>query len=142
MAACAFPSGSFLSAMLMGATMLTEEQINEFVGKQLRDQRKMSALTLSLIAEEINLSPQQVQKYEWSINRISAGKLYHFAEMFGVPIAEFFPVQKSQSVSVKPPTSLRIMKLVNGIDPKHHELIYALLKVAVRLIAGGKHAKR
>ena len=42
------------------------------------------------LAAALNLTFQQVQKYERGINRVSASKLYEAGRTLGVPVAYFF----------------------------------------------------
>jgi transcriptional regulator with XRE-family HTH domain len=42
------------------------------------------------LAEKVGLTFQAIQKYERGENRISASRLYQFAQILGVPVAYFF----------------------------------------------------
>ena len=46
--------------------------------------------TQESLAHQLDLSHQQVQKYETGANRISAGRLYELAKTLDVPIQYFF----------------------------------------------------
>lgn len=65
-------------------------EIDRLVSRKLRFRRMQLGVTQSMIAKYINVTVQQVQKYELAINRISSGKLYHIAKFLGVPIGYFF----------------------------------------------------
>lgn len=41
-------------------------------------------------ARGLDMSFQQIQKYETGANRISASRLYEIAVLFGVPVSAFF----------------------------------------------------
>jgi transcriptional regulator with XRE-family HTH domain len=43
-----------------------------------------------MLADALGISFQQFQKYEWAINRISAGALYQLALTLDVPVQYFF----------------------------------------------------
>ena len=47
-------------------------------------------LTQEKLGELLNLTFQQVQKYEKGVNRISAGRLFEIASVLGVPITYFY----------------------------------------------------
>jgi len=47
-------------------------------------------LTQERLAELLELTFQQVQKYEKGLNRVSAGRLYEIAGVLGVPVSYFF----------------------------------------------------
>ena len=67
------------------------------VGSRLRQRRALLGMTQQHLATALNLSFQQIQKYESGINRISAGRLYHFSQLLNVPIGYFFEGAKQKS---------------------------------------------
>jgi transcriptional regulator with XRE-family HTH domain len=52
--------------------------------------RKMLGLTLQALAGALDLTFQQVQKYENGKNRVSASRLQHISQILKVPVAFFF----------------------------------------------------
>ena len=64
--------------------------VDSHVGARIRIRRKLLGLSQSRLAEALNLTFQQVQKYERGTNRVSASKLYDIARFLQVPIAYFF----------------------------------------------------
>jgi len=64
--------------------------IDRIVGQRLRWRRRELRLTQEKLGELLNLTFQQVQKYEKGVNRISAGRLYEIATTLGVQIAYFY----------------------------------------------------
>ncbi|MFT4074829.1 MAG: helix-turn-helix domain-containing protein [Asticcacaulis sp.] len=60
------------------------------VGARVRMRRKFLGMSQESLAEVIELTFQQVQKYERGSNRISASKLYEIAKALKAPIAYFF----------------------------------------------------
>ena len=65
------------------------DPINVHVGNRLRMVRRARRLVQKELAEVVNVSFQQLQKYERGMNRIGPGALYRLACFLGVPI-EFF----------------------------------------------------
>lgn len=63
---------------------------DEKVGSNIRLRRTMLGLTQEQLASALNISYQQVQKYETGANRISAGRLYEIARHLNVEIGFFF----------------------------------------------------
>lgn len=118
--------------------MLSEEDVNQFAAKQLRNLRSTSGLTQTQLALEMEITPQQVQKYEWGINRLSVGRAMQFAEAFDVSITVFFPNRnKHYSIEPVPPATMRFMRLISKIDVKHYDQIYIALK-AIAKLSGSK----
>lgn len=60
------------------------------VGGRVRMRRKFLGMSQEVLAGAIDLTFQQVQKYERGSNRISASKLYEIAKVLKAPIAYFF----------------------------------------------------
>lgn len=60
------------------------------VGDRLRARRTILGYTQNGLAETVGLTFQQIQKYERGINRIGASRLYHLAQVLGVPVGYFF----------------------------------------------------
>ncbi len=66
------------------------DPIDMYVGKKLKTRRIMLGLSQHDLGEAVNVSIQQIQKYEKATNRISSGKLYAFAKLLLVPVEFFF----------------------------------------------------
>lgn len=70
---------------------LGETDFYEFVGKRLKQVRLNHGLSQIDLAEEMEVSFQQIQKYEQGYNRIPLFKLLLAAEVFNVPLSLFLP---------------------------------------------------
>jgi len=64
--------------------------IDKLVSKRLKMRRMMLGLSQNDLGKAVDVSIQQVQKYEKAINRISSGKLFTFAKFLKVPINYFY----------------------------------------------------
>lgn len=64
--------------------------VDLFVGKRLRQRRRLLGLTQQQLAGEVNIRFQQIQKYESGANRISASRLWAIAKALDVPVSYFF----------------------------------------------------
>ncbi|MGN6423626.1 MAG: helix-turn-helix domain-containing protein [Asticcacaulis sp.] len=60
------------------------------VGGRIRLRRKYLGVSQQAIADPLDLTFQQVQKYESGDNRVSASKLYEIARILKVPVVYFF----------------------------------------------------
>ena len=60
------------------------------IGRRLRTLRLQRGLSQTELGSLINVTFQQVQKYEKGTNRISAGRLQRVAEVLSVPVSFFF----------------------------------------------------
>jgi transcriptional regulator with XRE-family HTH domain len=66
------------------------DPIDVYVGSRLRLRRTLMGLSQTELAKAVNLTFQQVQKYESGANRVSASRLYHISEALDVPVSFFF----------------------------------------------------
>ena len=66
------------------------DPVDVYVGARVRNRRKVLGLSQEALARSIDLTFQQVQKYERGSNRISASKLHLIARALKVPMNYFF----------------------------------------------------
>ena len=66
------------------------KRVDDHVGKIIRERRVTMGLTQQDLAEVLEISYQQLQKYETGANRISVGRLYEIAGRLEVDVADFF----------------------------------------------------
>ena len=69
---------------------MNEEQINLNIGEKIRTRRKELGINQTDLGSKIDVTFQQVQKYEKGQNKISASKLYDLSRKMEVPISYFF----------------------------------------------------
>ena len=64
--------------------------IDIHVGNRVRQRRTLLGLSQEKLAGSLDLTFQQVQKYERGANRIGAGRLFQLARALEVPVTYFF----------------------------------------------------
>jgi len=67
------------------------------IGRKIRALRLERGLTQSSLADGIDLTFQQVQKYEKGANRVSAGRLQRIADMLNIPVTFFYGGMSSRA---------------------------------------------
>ena len=67
-----------------------EENFNIHLGKKLRMRRLSLGLTQTKVAQAINVTFQQIQKYEKGTNGVSSNRLMQLSQFLRVPIIYFF----------------------------------------------------
>ena len=67
-----------------------EENFNVHLGKKLRMRRLSLGLTQTKVAQAINVTFQQIQKYEKGTNGVSSNRLMQLSHFLKVPIIYFF----------------------------------------------------
>jgi len=69
---------------------LNPNSIDVYVGKRLRLRRTLLGMSQKKLGKEINLTFQQIQKYERGVNRIGSGRLYTLSQALNIPVSYFF----------------------------------------------------
>ena len=67
-----------------------EDNFNKHLGKKLRIRRLSLGLTQTKVAQAINVTFQQIQKYEKGTNGVSSNRLMQLSQFLKVPIIYFF----------------------------------------------------
>ena len=68
----------------------TPNPIDIHVGSRLRQRRTMLGMNQAGLGKLLDLSFQQIQKYERGTNRIGASRLFQLSRILDVPIDHFF----------------------------------------------------
>src|SRR5271163_4541315 len=98
--------------------------IDDFVGGRIRERRIMLGLTQQQLAEMIGVTYQQAHKYERSINRVSAGRLFEIAHVLSVPVSYFFDGLKQdgdRAVSPRERMCLELARNFAQITNERHQ---------------------
>lgn len=73
------------------------DYIDNHVGKRLKRRRILLGMSQQDLGEAVNVSIQQIQKYEKATNRIASGKLYSLSKLLQVPVTYFFDQEDEQT---------------------------------------------
>jgi transcriptional regulator with XRE-family HTH domain len=68
----------------------SSDPVDKHVGSRVRMRRLMLGWSQGRLAEQLELTFQQVQKYEKGSNRIGAGRLHQLSHILDVPVSFFF----------------------------------------------------
>lgn len=116
--------------------------IDIHVGARIRAQRVLRGMTQSDLARLVGISFQSVQKYEQGENRVSASRLYQFAQALGVPPQHFFDgLEGRKSTDILPDAAVpadgefrrRLLAIMAIEDERLRHLIVQLLDVLSEL---------
>ena len=66
------------------------DAVDTLVGQNIRIIRQDRGMSQTELGRKIDVTFQQVQKYENGTNRVGSGRLFKIASTFGVPITAFF----------------------------------------------------
>lgn len=70
--------------------MVAPTSLDIQIGNCIRNLRLKRGLTQEKLAHALDISFQQVQKYERGTNRVTVGRLYQIARIFAIPVSFFF----------------------------------------------------
>jgi len=76
--------------------------IDMHVGKRVRLRRTLLGMSQEQLGAELNITFQQVQKYERGANRISASRLWDISQILDVPISYFFDDMSENTMRSSP----------------------------------------
>ena len=103
-----------------------EGNFNRHLGSKLRMRRLALGLTQTKVAQAINVTFQQIQKYEKGTNRISASKLHEFSKLLEVPVSFFFDEMPDYMKAATQATPPSMTPHENPFDePKVQEFVKA-----------------
>ena len=113
-----------------------ESNFNRHLGSKLRMRRLALGLTQTKVAHAINVTFQQIQKYEKGTNGISSLRIMQLANFLNVPVVYFFedyPAYNSASVDIDKVESLDLnysflAKLFSSLSSPQKEKIFQVLR--------------
>ncbi len=76
--------------MLKHTASLSPRAIDEHVGARVRQCRLTRGLSQTEVGSKLAVTFQQIQKNEKGTNRIGASRLHQLAQLFEVPVGDFF----------------------------------------------------
>jgi len=68
----------------------TPNPTDKHVGARIRMRRLMLGMSQTRLADGLDLTFQQIQKYEKGVNRVGASRLQQIAQILQVPVSFFF----------------------------------------------------
>ena len=114
-----------------------EGNFNRHLGSKLRMRRLALGLTQTKVAQAINVTFQQIQKYEKGTNGISSLRIMQLANFLKVPVVYFFenyPAYDNTTVDIDNkviPEDLNysfLVKLFSDLSNQQKEKIFQVLK--------------
>ncbi len=104
--------------------------VDKHVGTRLRTRRTLLGLSQTALADSLDLTFQQVQKYEKGSNRIGASRLYQIGRVLDVPVAYFFEeMPEGLDGATNPPTESGAPERDTMLRRETLELVRAYYKI-------------
>ena len=111
-----------------------ESNFNRHLGAKLRMRRLALGLTQTKVAQAINVTFQQIQKYEKGTNGISSLRIMQLANFLKVPVVYFFEDFPSYENNVSNNEVMEdlnysfLAKMFAGLSDQQKEKIFQVLK--------------
>jgi len=114
-----------------------EGNFNKHLGSKLRLRRLALGLTQTKVAQAINVTFQQIQKYEKGTNGISSRRIMQLANFLKVPVVYFFEdyadykdpnKEINENMSDEDFNYSFLAKLFSGLSEKQKEKIFQVLR--------------
>ena len=131
--------------------------IDVHVGKRVRLRRTLLGMSQEKLGKAINLTFQQVQKYERGANRIGSSRLYQLSQVLDIPVSYFFDDLPPEIASTKTPgladakvasfegdplvkrETLELVRAYYRItEPSVRKRVFELVKAVAKPATGGK----
>jgi transcriptional regulator with XRE-family HTH domain len=116
------------------------------IGRKIRALRLERGLSQAGLADGIDVTFQQVQKYEKGVNRVSAGRLQQIADLLHVPVTVFYSgmgqrtrkhdTQSAGLTLIQTKGAMRLLRSYGDIPSRTTK--YALVVLAESLGAKGR----
>ena len=117
-----------------------ESNFNRHLGSKLRLRRLALGLTQTKVAQAINVTFQQIQKYEKGTNGISSLRIMQLASFLKVPVLYFYEgysAYEGESLSDEGDENLNysfLAKLFSNLSSQQKEKIFQVLKNTTRTL--------
>ncbi len=114
-----------------------ESNFNRHLGSKLRMRRLSLGLTQTKVAQAINVTFQQIQKYEKGTNGISSLRIMQLANFLKVPVVFFFedyPLYENKTTDSLGDNKTEdlnysfLVKLFSGLSEQQREKIFQILR--------------
>jgi transcriptional regulator with XRE-family HTH domain len=76
--------------------------VDVHVGTRLRQRRTLLGMSQTKLGSSVDLTFQQIQKYERGANRMGSSRLFEFAKVLDVPVSYFFDEMPASTRAAKP----------------------------------------
>jgi transcriptional regulator with XRE-family HTH domain len=115
--------------------------LNKAVGRLIKMIRKRKGISQIELAGEIDISYQQLQKYEYGVSQISLARLKQVAEALGVPLRTFINDEAGDAAVRIPltPKEERFLELFRTLgDEKRRDIVLDMMEEYRTIIEEGE----
>jgi len=116
-------------------------ELNEAIGRNIQRERQKMKLTQGQMAKLMNLTAGHISLIERGERGVTISNLRNFADIFGIPIQQFFNVEPADAEASGDPASDRadaiklIERQINRMDETELDFLYSTIKNMRKLTA-------
>lgn len=117
-------------------------EMNKMIGEKIRSMRKASGMSQMKLADKIDVSYQQVQKYEKGTTNFTVTRLMQISNIFGVPFESFLHGEDLDTETLEQSTQsaltdeeLGVLQLFRRLGRKNlrtafYDILMSIVKIA------------
>lgn len=113
------------------------DRIDMIVGNKIRELRMAMGMSRHELAAKIEVTHQQIQKYEKGINRVSAGRLVSIAKVLGKPLHYFVTTDNESDAPLPTHHQRMCIELTRNFMRIQNSAYQEAISTLVRTIAEG-----
>lgn len=98
------------------------------IGQKLKKLRTLKGMSQEAVSTELDITFQQLQKYERGVNRISAVNLNKLSKILDVPMTAFFKEEKAIKNLEFDNQTKRLFKFWSGASKKEKDNVLKMIK--------------
>ena len=102
-----------------------ERTIDQHIGQRIKQLRMLRNMSQTALGDGVDLTFQQIQKYENGSNRVGGSRLWQFSQILDVPVSYFFegldgqPARKSKlALLMEQPETIKLVRKYYEIKSK------------------------
>lgn len=111
------------------------DKLDKKIGANVRSARILCGFSQEKLANGLNITFQQVQKYENGTNRVSAGSLYRISQILNTPLEQLYdgPLIMDSSTEERFELNAKDLHFIRVLKDPENQLFYSGLRNIAKL---------
>lgn len=102
------------------------------IGRKIKKFRALKGMSQMELSEPLDISFQQLQKYEQGKNRVSAANIQKISQILSVPLSAFFEEDETIDSLKSDKQTKRLLRIWSRTSTKQKDDILAMMKLLVQ----------
>lgn len=107
-------------------------EADALIGLKIKKFRVLKGMSQSELAEPLDITFQQLQKYERGTNRVSAANIQKISQILKVPLMTFFEEDETMDSLEFDSQTKRLLKIWSGASTKQKDNILTMMKLLLK----------